>query len=44
LDVLKQRGVGGEELMIFKLFKADKAGLCDVAAENGFGADEENVP
>jgi hypothetical protein len=33
--------------MIFKLFQADKAGLCDVAAkiaENGFGADEENVP
>jgi hypothetical protein len=30
--------------MIFKLFKADKAGLCDVAAENGSGADEENVP
>jgi hypothetical protein len=25
--------------MIFKLFKADKAGLCDVATENGFGAD-----
>jgi hypothetical protein len=42
--VLKQRGVGGEELMIFKLFKADKAGLCDIAAENGFGTDEENVP